>query len=254
MKTVVIFSGRFQPFHKGHKSCFNHLTEEFGDGSVFVVTSDVQSPLTSPFAYSDKVAMMTKMGIPVGKIAKVKNPYRAEEITSEIDNPEDTALVFAVSEKDMEPGSERFKFGKKKDGSQSYIQPLPENKKKLKPLTEHAYVYVTPTYTFKIQDADANSATQIREKYIQSNDADRDNILAELYGMSDIDLREIFDQKLKKTKATQKFIGESRNILSIANNGQKKKILSILESIHSMENSINHIEYEDLVEDYLNER
>lgn len=197
---------------------------------------------------------MTKLGIPVGKIAQVKNPYRAEEITSEIDDPENTGLIFAVGQKDMVDGHERFKFGTKKDGSPSYMQPLSEDIKKIKPLAKHAYVYVAPTYTFNVGGADANSATEIREKYLDSSSIDRDKILSELYGLVDRDLREIFDRRLKKVEETQKIISESKNLLSIANNSQKKKLLTILEAVHDMEKNIDLVMYEDLIEDYLSER
>jgi hypothetical protein len=47
--------------------------------------------------------MMTKLGINPGQIAQVANPYQAKEIRDEIDDPENTILIFAVSEKDLPP-------------------------------------------------------------------------------------------------------------------------------------------------------
>jgi hypothetical protein len=210
MNYLVIYPGRFHPFHKGHMASYDWLTKQFGDNNVFVATSNVQAPITSPFSYSDKVAMMTKLGIPASRIANVKNPYQAIEITSSIpdENQRDTVLVFAVSAKD----AERFNFAPKKDGSLSYLQPLPKNAKKLKPMTQHGYVVITPTINFKINGVDANSASEIRKLYIKGNDHDKNQIIADLYGQPDPALRDIFDKKLGITEQTQNYIRESRAV------------------------------------------
>ncbi len=193
MNIIVVYPGRFHPFHRGHKASYDWLTNKFGDG-IYIATSNVQNNTDSPFSYSDKVAMMTKLGIPAGHIIQTKNPYQVKEITDKLTSEEKstTALVFAVSEKD----SERFNFAPKKDGSLGYLQPLPENLKKLKPMTEHGYVVITPTVNFKVKGVDANSASQIRKLYLDGNQQDRINIITDLYGAPDPAIKEIFDQKL----------------------------------------------------------
>ena len=196
MRTIVIYPGRFHPFHRGHKASYDYLVKRYGADNVFVVSSDKQDPETSPFSFSDKMSMMTKLGISPGHIAQVKNPYQAQEIKSEIDDPENTVLIFAVSEKDMTGDSARFSFGAKKNGEPSYMQPMPENGKGLQNMTQHAYVAVTPTVNFQVRGADANSASQIRKEYIKGNDADREQIIADLYGNMDQGIKDIFDQKL----------------------------------------------------------
>ena len=133
---------------------------------MYIATSNVQAPVTSPFSYSDKVDMMTRLGVPPGHIVQVRNPYQAREIYDNIPDRDDTALIYAVSEKDMQADGARFKFGTKKNGEPSYMQPMPESLKQLKPLTQHAYVAVTPTVNFRVQGADANSASQIRKAYV----------------------------------------------------------------------------------------
>jgi hypothetical protein len=100
--------------------------------------------------------------------------------------------VFAVSAKD----AERFNFAPKKDGSPGYLQPMPENKKGMKPMTLHGYVAVTPTVNFRVSGQDANSASQIRKLYLDGNDNDRNQIIADLYGAPDAELRDMFDQRL----------------------------------------------------------
>jgi hypothetical protein len=194
MNYLVIYPGRFHPFHIGHKASYDWLTNQFGENSVFIASSDKQDPETSPFKYEDKVKMATKLGVPAGRIKQVKNPYQATEITNALSDEEktNTVLVFAVSAKD----AERFNFAPKKDGSPGYLQPLPENKKGIEPMTQHGYVAITPTVNFQVQGADANSASQIRKLYADGNDNDRNQIIADLYGQPDSELRDVFDQAL----------------------------------------------------------
>ena len=203
MRTVVVYPGRFHPFHRGHKASYDYLTRNYGDRNVFVVSSDKQDPETSPFSFADKLDMMTKLGISPGQIAQVKNPYQAQEIRSEIDDPENTVLIFAVSEKDMTGEDARFSFGAKKNGEPSYMQPLPADGKGMQNMTKHAYVAVTPTVNFRVRGADANSASQIRKQYIAGNDADREQIIADLYGDMDAGIKDIFDRKLGTGSAVQ---------------------------------------------------
>ena len=191
MQTLVIYPGRFHPFHKGHLASYQWLAKRFGEDSVFVATSGKQEPETSPFAFADKQTMMAKLGIPTGHVVQVKNPYQAQEITQNFD-PDNTVLIFAISEKD----AERISFKPKRDGSASYLQPFPENGKGMQPMSKHGYAILTPKVNFRVQGQDADSASQIRKLYANSNDAGRDSILVDLYGDADAVLRKIFDQRL----------------------------------------------------------
>lgn len=214
MNFIVIYPGRFHPFHRGHLASYEYLTRKYGDNSVYVVTSDVTAPITSPFRYEDKVKMITRLGIPPGHVKRVKNPYQAQEIVNALTDEEkaNTALIFAVSEKDMQAKSElnpkgpRFSFGVKKNGEPTYLQPLPENLKQIKPMNQHAYVDITPTVPFRVHGADADSAKQIRNLYMRANDQDRDKIIADLYGEAYPDIRDIFDSQLGTAERVQEFI------------------------------------------------
>jgi len=194
MNYLVIYPGRFHPFHLGHKASYDWLTRQFGENNVYVASSNKQDPATSPFSFGDKTTMMTKLGIPAGHVVNVKNPYQATEITSMLSDEEkaNTALIFAVSAKD----AERFNFAPKKDGSPAYLQPVPDNKKGMKPMTKHGYVAITPTVNFKVQGADANSASQVRKLYRDGNDNDRLAIITDLYGIPDPELKAVFDKQL----------------------------------------------------------
>lgn len=193
MNYLVIYPGRFHPFHLGHQATYNFLARRFGTDSVYVVSSRRQDD-ASPFSFEDKEKMMVRLGVPPGRIVPVKNPYQATEITATLSDEQkaNTAIIFAVSEKD----AERFDFGPKADGTASYLQALPDNIKRLKPMTQQGYVTVAPTVNFRVSGQDANSASQIRQLYVDANDNDRNQIIADLYGAPYPELRDIFDQSL----------------------------------------------------------
>ena len=247
MNYLVIYPGRFHPFHKGHKASYDWLNKQFSNDSIFIATSGVQAPVTSPFSYSDKVMMMTKLGIPAGRIVNVKNPYQAVEITSAIPDEEkkNTVLIFAVSAKD----AERFNFAPKKDGSLGYLQPLPKNKKSIKPMTKHGYVVITPTINFKVNGVDANSASEIRKMYLKGNDRDKDQVIADLYGQPDSAIRAVFDKKLGISEQVQNYIRESRQIGNV-------KVVEWLENVLQLEKQVNSVDadFTHINPDYIDEK
>jgi hypothetical protein len=257
MNTVVIYPGRFHPFHRGHKASYDALVRQFGEGNVYIVSSDLTAPLTSPFSFADKRQMMAKLGIPSDRIVQVKNPYQAHEITRSVVDPENTRLIFAVSEKDMQGDGARFKFGVKKDGTPSYMQPLPDDIKKTQPMTKHSYVTVTPTVNFKVRGKDANSASEIRKEYIAGNAADRDSIIVDLYGEAYPEIRDLFDRRLGTTQQAQELIKEAR--LAPLTENTRTRLTAILESIKNKESAVDAFEQlnDSVVEenpDYIEEK
>jgi len=224
MNYLVIYPGRFHPFHRGHRASYEYLAKKYGADHVYIATTGVQSPVTSPFTFADKVRMISTLGIPSGHVVKVSNPYQSREITDSIPSEEKakTVLIFALSAKD----AERFNFASKKDGTPSYLQPMPENLKQLKPMTEHAYVEITPTVNFKVRGKDANSASQIRDFYIKGNNNDRDQIIADLYGEAYPELRDIFDDRLGVTEQVQKIVREAKQIKTARSVALLERILT----------------------------
>jgi cytidyltransferase-like protein len=53
-KTIVVYSGRFQPFHKGHYAAYKNLVSKFGAGNVFIGSSNTTSQPKSPFNFQEK--------------------------------------------------------------------------------------------------------------------------------------------------------------------------------------------------------
>jgi len=187
MRTVAVYPGRFHIFTQGHKAVYDHLVNEYGADNVYVATSAKQNDTDSPFTIEDKRTMMTKMGVPPGKIIQVTNPYKIDEIAKRLGL--DTAtdhLVYALGAKD----AERFKYTK-----ESPLQ-LKSTTKKMKPVSQHAYVEVVPTQTYNVLGQPVQSASAIRKMYQDGSEHDREQIIHDLYGATDPELRHIFDERL----------------------------------------------------------
>lgn len=155
--------------------------------AVYIATSEKQDADRSPFSYGDKVAMMTKTGVPAGHIIKVKNPYKIEELqkTLGLDSEQDH-LIYALGADD----ARRFAY--------TDASPLQLLKKdtKMQPVGKHAYVKVIPQQAYNILGRKITHATDIREMYRKGNDNDRFQIIADLYGAPDPELKAVFDRSL----------------------------------------------------------
>ena len=263
MNTIVIYPGRFEPPHRGHKASYDQLAKSFPDAKVFVATSGIVAPVTHPFEFGDKANLFAKLGVPAGNIVQCANPYQAKEITDSVPDPENTVLVFAVSRKDMGENP-RFKFGVKKDGTPSYFQPYPAGGKGLKPMTRHAYVYQTDVTSFKVQGKDANSASEIRKAYINGSDQDREQIVHDLYGRDDPSIEELFDKRLLPAAKAKDFVYKQKpldtNVMDTPAPLQregKEKLARLLESIQVLEQRANDayaVVNEDLAANYISEK
>lgn len=152
-KIVVVFSGRFQPFHRGHYYSYNELVSKFGKNNVYIGTSNITNSKDSPFNFKEKKEIITKLfNIPGSKVVELKNPYRPIEILSRFD-PKTTALIVAVGEKD-----------KNRLGGNYYI-PYPGRIIDVKEnYLNHGYVYIIPQLMLRIKDK-IISGTVIRNNF-----------------------------------------------------------------------------------------
>jgi len=99
-KIVVVYSGRFQPFHKGHYASYKKLVSKFGESNVYIGTSNDTSGEKSPFGFSEKKKIATTMfGVPSNRFVQIKNPYKPVEILKKFDG-QTTQYIAAVGEKD----------------------------------------------------------------------------------------------------------------------------------------------------------
>lgn len=195
---LVVYPGRFQPFHKGHKAVYDGLAAKFGRDRVFIATSNKVEPPKSPFNFSDKSVFMALTGVPMDRVIESREPYKVPELTA-LYPAESTVLIFAVSEKDMAEDP-RFRMGTKKDGSPTYFQPLPTDLKDTSTFDKTGYILTVPTVDFTVLGAPMRSATEVRQQYKDADPATRKKIITDLFGRYSEEAQHIMDQKLVITE------------------------------------------------------
>ena len=157
---IAIYPGRFQPFGKHHATAFKWLQKEFGAANTYIATSNVTAMPKSPFSFKDKQDIIRHYGIE-DRLVQVKNPYKSEEILGKL-NPNDTAVVFMVGEKDMKEDP-RFSIGAKKDGNPSYFQDYKKSKSNLQGFDKHGYLIVAPHVAINVPGYGEMSGTSLRK-------------------------------------------------------------------------------------------
>ena len=173
---LVIYPGRFQPFHKGHKAVYDYLNGKYDN--VYIATSDKVDPPRSPFSFEEKKKMMELTGMDTSNVVLTKSPYQAMEITQNFD-PKSTILFFAISEKDMAEDP-RFGFKPKKDGSPSYFQDAKEGN--LETMDKHGYIMTVPTFEFDVLGKPMKSATEVRSSFSSMDDSTKKQLIQDLFG------------------------------------------------------------------------
>jgi cytidyltransferase-like protein len=194
---LVIYPGRFQPFHKGHHAVYEYLTGKFGRNNVYIATSNKVAPPKSPFTFADKAYFMQLTGVPADRIVQAANPYQIQSIlqTSNIQVDEaNTVVIFAVSQKDMAEDP-RFSFATKKDGSAPYFQPL-RDLKDTKAMNEHGYIMTVPTFDFTVLNQPMRSGTELRQMYVDANEKQRQAIVKDLFGRYTAEAEQLLTSKL----------------------------------------------------------
>ena len=182
-KKVVVYSGRFQPFHKGHYATYMNLVNHFGSSNVYIGTSNKTDNIKSPFNFNEKKTIMMKMfGISSNKIVKIKNPYAPSEIIGKF--PEDTtALISVVGEKD------RYRLKGK------YFEPYHPDKVQ-QGYKEKGYVYVAPA------QSNAISGTDVRDWLSKGSEGQRKSGFKKAYGKFDPKIFKLVSGKLVKVEST----------------------------------------------------
>ena len=193
MQTVVIYPGRFHPFHKGHKSVYDTLVKKFGNDRVYIATSNKIDPPKSPFSFNEKRDMMALTGVDPSRVVQVVMPYVAKEITDSYD-PDNTILLFAVSDKDMAIDP-RFLFKPKQDGSPSYYQPAQKN---MRPFSEHGYIITVPTLDFKVLGQPMRSASEFRANFAAADSDTQKAMMTDLFGSYDKRIHDIMSAKISE--------------------------------------------------------
>ena len=240
-QSIIIYGGRFQPFHKGHYAAYQNLVSEFGKANVYIGTSNDTSSDKSPFTFKEKKEIATKMfGVPVTKFIKVNNPYRPMEILSKYDG-KITQYIAAVGEKD----ASRLKspYFKPYKGKAGYGY------------DEVGYYYTVPSEENPI------SGTDVRKKLGSSNKEVAKKFFLKAYPSFDKDIFKMITTKLNED-GMPGGIGVGLTLpggyINGAPTGSKNEIIGEIENdvnefitqyfnegiSESKENSINHfVEY-----------
>ena len=240
-QSIIIYGGRFQPFHKGHYAAYQNLVSEFGKANVYIGTSNDTSSDKSPFTFKEKKEIATKMfGIPASRFVKVNNPYRPVEILSKYDG-KITQYIAAVGEKD----ASRLKSG--------YFKPY--KGKAGYGYDEVGYYYPVPA------EANPISGTDVRKKLGSSNKEVAKKFFLKAYPSFDKDIFKMITTKLNEN-GMPGGIGVGLVLpggyINGAPTGSKNEIIGVIENdvnefitqyfnegiSESKENSINHfVEY-----------
>lgn len=196
---LVVYPGRFQPFHKGHYAVYEYLTGKFGRNNVVIVTSDKVEPPKSPFSFSEKSYFMQLTGVPADRIVQSSQPYNIDSLLASgritIADKSNTVVIFAVSEKDMAEDP-RFKSWTKKDGSPAYLQPMPKNISETESMDRHGYIMTVPTFNFKVLGQPMRSASELRQMYADSDEQTRQAIVKDLFGKYTNEAEQLMTSKL----------------------------------------------------------
>ena len=196
---VVLYPGRFQPFHLGHREVFEALQSKFGRDSVYIATSNKVEPPKSPFNFSDKTVFMNAAGIPSDRIIEVTSPYKLPEPQF---NPANTIFIVAVGS----PDKERLRPDSvKKDGAPGYYKTF-ESIDKCVTADKHGYVIIADErhklITVNGQQVDVSHGTQSRAAWnaVRNDPKARSEFLMQMYGRDDAELGRILD-KIPQTVA-----------------------------------------------------
>jgi hypothetical protein len=180
---IAIYPGRFQPFGKHHAAAFKWLQTQFGAANCYIATSNVVDLPKSPFSFEEKEDIIRHYGFN-DHIVQTKQPYKAEEILSKY-NPEETAVLFLVGQKDMQEDP-RFAMKPKKDGNPSYFQPYDKNKTNLQGFDKHGYLVVAPHVSIAIPGFGEMSGTTLRKVLGEKKPrAQKQKIFKDIFGWYD---------------------------------------------------------------------
>jgi hypothetical protein len=165
-------------------------------------------------------------------------------------NIERDSIIFAVSEKDMAEDP-RFKNFVKKDGSPSYLQPLPKNQSKLDPAIKHGYLITVPTTDFTVLGLPARSASQLRSQYATLTPEQQKAFITDLFGNYNTNVHNILNNRLGNNagKLTEKQKKLLKKLIVGILKEDEAKINSAKEKRNAAEKDLRNAELDGAEED-----
>ena len=181
-RPIAIYPGRFQPMGSHHFKAYQNLVKKFGAKNVYIATSGVTGP-KSPFTFAEKKKIIQAYGVPSNRIIKVRDPYKAVEITSKL--PEDTPVVFGFGAKDAGrlTSGKYFKDYKEGDDLVGY--------------KENGYITVLPHIALKVGGKEM-SGTSIRAALgsKETEESEKLKVFKGIFGHSKKDIYKLVVDKL----------------------------------------------------------
>jgi hypothetical protein len=197
-KTIVVYSGRFQPFHKGHFATYQNLIKKFGKDSVYIATSNKTDNQKSPFNFKEKKLIMQKMfGIPSNKIVEVRNPYAPMEVLANYPE-ETTGFISVVGEKDEMRLSGKYFTPYKGKVEMGY--------------KDKGYVYASPSQPNPI------SGTDVRKWLGSGETEERKKLFIKVYPKFDEQIFKLITLKLNKL--SEEVLSEMANTGGVSSEGE----------------------------------
>jgi predicted SPOUT superfamily RNA methylase MTH1 len=189
---VVLYPGRFQPFHLGHADVFRTLQAKFGRDNVFIATSNKADGGKSPFNFTDKVTIMHAAGVPSDRILEVQSPYK---LPAQFDATT-TVLVVTVGA----PDAERLQVdGVKKDGNPGYYKTF-KSLDECVTADKHGYVVIASerqkVITLNGQQVDVSHGTPSRAAWnsVRKDPKGRAEYMNQMFGRADQELGLVLDK------------------------------------------------------------
>ena len=196
-KLVVVYGGRFQPFHKGHFQSYKWLTKHFGSSNVWIATSnktnfDPKAGEISPFTFAEKKKIITTLfDVEPRRIIEAQNPaFKPVEVFKQYRNYR-PVYVAAVGRKDQERYVGNFFHPLPVDLT------LPDQTSELLSLDEHAGYYVEVPMR-----QEGLSGTVVRQDLIAAS-AERSQLkklFIEYFGTFDETIASLIIARLKEIK------------------------------------------------------
>lgn len=103
-KVIILYPGKFQPFHKGHYYSYQKLKEVFPENELYLITSNVDVDKKHPLTFEEKVGVITTM-FPIDEetIIEQHYPYDVKKTIKTLEYKlSDVIVIVAIGEKDFE--------------------------------------------------------------------------------------------------------------------------------------------------------
>ena len=207
-KIIAVYPGRFQPMGRHHKATYDWMVSRFGADNSFIVTSDKVCAPNSPFCFDDKSKIAQAYGIPEFSIKNERVVYAPTRYSfMQNENPETTAVVVIVGEKDLKDSYDpktgkvekaRFRKGSTLDGIKSNGQPTYfksyDIQSGLQGFHSHGYVLQAPHQAVDVQGAEM-SGSELRRYLPKASDEE----FADVMGFDNPEVRSLVRGKLSES-------------------------------------------------------